>query len=331
MPATAHGWPAAPGRCDLSPAPMHPMTVGSGADPPRLDAAILDAAPNSAFPWSSRNRSMPSPPDSPITESSPFAPVEDKGRIRQRLLEHALLIRRRQPASSPVICSAGPRRSGRPSCGVHPNRFRRAPGDGAGTHGRPSRNHRHHRPRGRNDSGGRGSDVRPRGTHQRGSHRRQNRLWPRSPTSPLTPSGRSTSVRSRCRAGRPGHRSVRTLLLSSISWRRSGTNPASSPQRLGRDCRNDRLARGAGRCSARKLPRFLRSSLGGSARGGSPLPGPSGRSKTNQMPSGTAQASQNGMTNGNIRDHRAQPSDSAHSGGRGRGGRSCADSSGVMT
>ena len=55
---------------------------------PRLDAAILDAAaelgvpvvfPESVYAFAGL--------DSPITESSPFAPVEDKGRIRQRLLE----------------------------------------------------------------------------------------------------------------------------------------------------------------------------------------------------------------------------------------------------
>ena len=55
---------------------------------PRLDAAILDTAaeldipvvfPESAYAFAGLN--------SPITESSPFAPVEDKGLIRQRLLE----------------------------------------------------------------------------------------------------------------------------------------------------------------------------------------------------------------------------------------------------
>ena len=55
---------------------------------PRLDAAILDTAaeldipvvfPESVYAFAGLN--------SPITESSPFAPVEDKGLIRQRLLE----------------------------------------------------------------------------------------------------------------------------------------------------------------------------------------------------------------------------------------------------
>ncbi|MCS4594732.1 NmrA family NAD(P)-binding protein [Brevibacterium sediminis] len=55
---------------------------------PRLDAAILDTAaelgipvvfPESVYAFAGL--------DSPITETSPFAPVEDKGRIRQRLIE----------------------------------------------------------------------------------------------------------------------------------------------------------------------------------------------------------------------------------------------------
>lgn len=55
---------------------------------PRLDAAILDIAaeldipvvfPESVYAFAGL--------DSPITESSPFTPVEDKGRIRQRLIE----------------------------------------------------------------------------------------------------------------------------------------------------------------------------------------------------------------------------------------------------
>ena len=55
---------------------------------PRLDAAILDTAaeldipvvfPESVYAFAGL--------DSPITESSPFTPVEDKGRIRQRLIE----------------------------------------------------------------------------------------------------------------------------------------------------------------------------------------------------------------------------------------------------
>ena len=55
---------------------------------PRLDAAVLDIAaeldipvvfPESVYAFAGL--------DSPITESSPFTPVEDKGRIRQRLIE----------------------------------------------------------------------------------------------------------------------------------------------------------------------------------------------------------------------------------------------------
>ena len=55
---------------------------------PRLDAAILDTAadlgipvvfPESVYAFAGLR--------TPITESSPFAPVEDKGRIRQRLIE----------------------------------------------------------------------------------------------------------------------------------------------------------------------------------------------------------------------------------------------------
>lgn len=55
---------------------------------PRLDAAILDTAaglgipvvfPESVYAFAGLR--------APITESSPFAPVEDKGRIRQRLIE----------------------------------------------------------------------------------------------------------------------------------------------------------------------------------------------------------------------------------------------------
>ena len=55
---------------------------------PRLDAAILDTAadlgipvvfPESVYAFAGL--------DAPITETSPFAPVEDKGRIRQRLIE----------------------------------------------------------------------------------------------------------------------------------------------------------------------------------------------------------------------------------------------------
>ncbi len=55
---------------------------------PPLDAAILDLAakldipvvfPESVYAFAGL--------DSPITEASPFAPVEDKGRIRQRLIE----------------------------------------------------------------------------------------------------------------------------------------------------------------------------------------------------------------------------------------------------
>lgn len=55
---------------------------------PRLDAAVLDTAaeldipvvfPESVYAFAGL--------DSPITEDSPFAPVEDKGRIRQRLIE----------------------------------------------------------------------------------------------------------------------------------------------------------------------------------------------------------------------------------------------------
>ncbi|WP_432789035.1 NAD-dependent epimerase/dehydratase family protein [Brevibacterium sp. K11IcPPYGO002] len=55
---------------------------------PRLDAAVLDTAaeldipvvfPESVYAFAGL--------DSPITEDSPFAPVDDKGRIRQRLIE----------------------------------------------------------------------------------------------------------------------------------------------------------------------------------------------------------------------------------------------------
>ena len=55
---------------------------------PRLDAAVLDIAaeldipvvfPESVYAFAGL--------DSPITESSPFTPVEEKGRIRQRLIE----------------------------------------------------------------------------------------------------------------------------------------------------------------------------------------------------------------------------------------------------
>jgi nucleoside-diphosphate-sugar epimerase len=55
---------------------------------PRLDAAVLDTAadlgvpvifPESVYAFAGLS--------TPITESSPFAPVEDKGRIRQQLLE----------------------------------------------------------------------------------------------------------------------------------------------------------------------------------------------------------------------------------------------------
>lgn len=55
---------------------------------PRLDQAVLDTAaelsipvvfPESVYAFTGLTR--------PITETSPFAPVEDKGRIRQRLLE----------------------------------------------------------------------------------------------------------------------------------------------------------------------------------------------------------------------------------------------------
>ncbi|WP_210602591.1 NAD-dependent epimerase/dehydratase family protein [Brevibacterium oceani] len=67
---------------------------------PALDAAVLDTAakldipvvfPESVYAFAGLNR--------PITEDSPFAPVEDKGRIRQRLLE----ARAAHPATSASV------------------------------------------------------------------------------------------------------------------------------------------------------------------------------------------------------------------------------------
>lgn len=67
---------------------------------PQLDAAVLDTAaeldipvvfPESVYAFAGLN--------TPITESSPFAPVEDKGRIRRRLLE----ARAAHPAASASV------------------------------------------------------------------------------------------------------------------------------------------------------------------------------------------------------------------------------------
>ena len=276
---------------------------------PRLDAAILDAAaelgvpvvfPESVYAFAGL--------DSPITESSPFAPVEDKGRIRQRLLEarsaHSataasviagdLLGRTAEKWSSVVrMCITEPVSAGRRAM---------VPARTDVPHGiTVIADHAAAMIQAAEDL----TSV-PTGTHQL-------RIAPASnPTlaeiADFTADAlgqkhkRPISVpRWATRAIGAFERSFYELnQLAPIWYEPCVISPATWPRLSERPTG----ARACGRCSARKHPRFLRSSLGEPDQPPRwiPLPGPSGRSKTNQMPSSTAQASQNGMTNGNIRE-----------------------------
>ena len=96
-----------------------PTTVGGGSrSSPGSMRRSSTPLTSSTFPSSSRNRSMPSRDCAPRSPKPPRSPrSRTRGASGSGSLRLAQLIRRRLPVSSPVICSAGPRRSGRRSCG----------------------------------------------------------------------------------------------------------------------------------------------------------------------------------------------------------------------